>query len=107
MVRWTSTSTATWRARSRRSSEGWNDLQFFYTDCSRDLCVMLCPVGDTWLVTGEDYNSGPYGACYWSNSCECSTAFTDNNLTICVCYDGCPPNPIEETSWGRIRTTHR
>jgi hypothetical protein len=88
---------------------GENYLRLEYNSCERDACIMLCPVGDTWLVTGEDYDSAPYGNCYWSNDCDCSTAFTDNNLTIWACIAGCPPppTPIETMTWGRIRAIYR
>ncbi|HET6486168.1 MAG TPA: hypothetical protein VFH83_07095 [Spirochaetia bacterium] len=69
------------------------------------VCVMLCPEGNFWGVTGEDYNSPPYGNSYWSSSCACSNAFTDNNLTIWVNYTNSVPT--QSTSWGRIQAMYR
>jgi hypothetical protein len=73
-----------------------------YNGCPGPVCIMLCPQGNTWLVTGEDYNSAPYGNSYYSAACQCTTAFGDNNLTIWACYDDCG-TPTREMSWGQIR----
>lgn len=70
-----------------------------------DPCIMLCGVGGFWGVTGEDYTNGPFGSSYWSNSCQCTNAFTDNNLTIWAVYGGAVPN--ETTSWGQVRSLYR
>ena len=54
---------------------------------------MLCVPEDyyTWLVTGEDTHSPPYGSCYWSNDCACSNDVDDMNLTIWACFEECNP----------------
>ncbi len=70
-----------------------------------DPCIMLCPQGDFWSVTGEDTTNGPFGHTYWSNSCECTNEFTDNNLTIWAVYDGAVP--AEPVSWSRLRALYR
>jgi len=70
------------------------------------ICVMFCEVGSFWAVTGEDYNSAPYGNSYFSNNCTCQNAFTDNNLTIWANYGEGGPNPTEQLSWGKIRTLY-
>ena len=78
-----------------------------YNACPGPACIMLCPQGNTWLVTGEDYNSAPYGNSYFSTNCTCQNAFTDNNLTIWANFDDCGGTPTQETSWGQIRMMYR
>jgi len=70
-----------------------------------DACIMLCPVGDYWSVLGEDYTSPPYGSSYWSNTCQCTNAFGDNNLTVWAYTGGVVPTST--TSWGSIRALYR
>ncbi len=72
---------------------------------SNGACIMLCPNGDYWSVTGEDYTSAPYGNTYWSNDCHCTNAFTDNNLTIWAHL--CGVVPTEQMSWGTLKTLYR
>ena len=70
-----------------------------------DACIMLCPLGSTWLVTGEDTNSAPYGSTYWSNACECTTPFTSQNLTIWA--ETGEPTPVKSVTWGQIQAMFR
>ena len=90
------------------AGENVTHLETPYNACPGPACIMLCPQGDTWLVTGEDYNSAPYGNSFYSTTCQCTNAFTDNNLAIWVCYDlnDCH-TPARETSWGQIRMLYR
>lgn len=71
------------------------------TIAGAEACIMLCPTTFNG-VTGEDYNSAPYGNSYWSSDCECTTAFTDNNLTIWANIDDA--SPADSESWGSIKT---
>jgi hypothetical protein len=80
---------------------GNNEFDIPDTPVSGNACVMLCPVGGFWAVTGEDYNAPIEGMTYWSNSCECTNAFTDNDLMIWVVSEG--NTPVESTTWGAIR----
>jgi hypothetical protein len=68
-----------------------------------DACIMFCEVANFWAVTGEDYNSPPYGNSYYSTNCTCQNAFTDNNLTIWAHFNSCGPNPVQEMTWGKVR----
>jgi hypothetical protein len=68
-------------------------------------CIMLCGVGDFWAVTGEDTNAPISGLSFYSNSCECSYAFTDVDLTIWAVYGGIVP--AEQTTWGAIQNMFR
>jgi hypothetical protein len=88
--------------------QGVNEFEIEAVGVSGTACVMLCPVGSFWCVTGEDFNSPPYGSSWQSNNCTCSgTNFLDNNLTIWVVVVGCIPVPTEQISWGSIRTLYR
>lgn len=70
-----------------------------------DPCIMLCPQGNFWGVTGEDATNGPFNQnCFWSNSCACSNLLYEN-LTIWAVYGGSVPN--ETTSWGQVRSLYR
>jgi hypothetical protein len=77
-----------------------------FVACGTTACIMLCPQGDTWLVTGEDYNSPPYGNSVWSSDCHCTERFTDNNLVIWGCHTFCIEVPTRTLSWGQIRTLY-
>jgi hypothetical protein len=68
------------------------------------VCIMLCPTSFNG-VTGEDYASPPYGNTYWSNACACTTPFGDDNLTIWAVSSG--GTPVEETTWGALRSLFR
>ncbi|MDM7914830.1 MAG: hypothetical protein ACE15D_00920 [Candidatus Eisenbacteria bacterium] len=85
--------------------EGMNDFDIDDVSISGDACIMLCPIGDFWAVTGEDYNSAPYGNTYWSTSCQCTTPFTDNNLTIWATTGEAVAT--QDNSWGQIRSMFR
>ncbi len=69
-------------------------------------CIMLCPDNNYWAVTGEDNNSAPYGNSFWSSSCMCSNPFSVINLTIWADL-GQAPNPVENMTWGHIRSLYR
>jgi hypothetical protein len=77
-------------------------------DVSGDACIMLCAVDDAagyWSVLGEDMTNGPFGNTFFSNECFCTNEFTDNNLTMWAVL--CEPTPVEDSTWGRIRTMYR
>jgi hypothetical protein len=68
-------------------------------------CIMLCGVADFWAVTGEDTNAPISGQSYWSNACQCTNAFTSEDLTIWAVYGGA--TPATETTWGALRSLFR
>jgi hypothetical protein len=85
---------------------GVNEFDIEDVAVSGDACIMLCPVGSFHCVTGEDFNSPPYGSSWQSQTCSCSgTNFLDQNFTIWAVL--CGAVPTEQTSWGSIRTLYR
>jgi len=68
-------------------------------------CVMFCGVGSFWAVMGEDPSAPIDGMTYWSQSCQCTTAFTDQDLTCWVISDG--GVPAEPTTWGALQNLFR
>jgi len=87
------------------STEGVIEMDIPDVEVVGDACIMLCPTTYDG-VAGEDYNSPPYGNSYWSGTCECSNAFSDNNLTIWAEYTT-GPSPAESTTWGQLRSMFR
>lgn len=88
--------------------QGENEFDIDDVNIAGSACIMLCAVNDTngfWAVTGEDYTNGPFGSTFFSNTCTCENAFTDNNLTIWAVL--CGATPTDEYSWGTIRAMFR
>ncbi|MBD3236656.1 MAG: hypothetical protein GF330_08125 [Candidatus Eisenbacteria bacterium] len=71
------------------------------TIAGAEACIMLCPTTFNG-VTGEDYTNGPFGDSYWSSDCECTNAFTDNNLMIWAYVDDA--SPADSETWGSLKT---
>lgn len=68
-------------------------------------CVMFCGVGGFWAVMGEDPSAPIDGMTYWSQSCQCTTAFTDIDLTCWVTSEG--GVPAEPMTWGALQNLFR
>jgi hypothetical protein len=84
---------------------GNNEFDIVDTPVSGTACIMLCGVGSFWAVTGEDPSAPIDGMTYWSTSCECTTAFTDQDLTIWAVSEG--GVPAEPTTWGSLQNLFR
>ena len=83
------------------------DYKFLVDAAGADcVCVMLCPVGSTWGVTGEDRTNGPFADTFWSNNCFCDNEFTTENKTIYACWtEGA--TPVEPGTWGSVKALYR
>lgn len=82
-------------------AQGLNEFDIADVTVLGDACIMLCPIGDFWAVTGEDLTNAPFGNTYWSNSCECTNEFTSQNLWIWAVTGA--GTPVEYTTWGQIK----
>lgn len=81
--------------------EGLNEFDIADVTILGDACIMLCEVGNFWAVTGEDLTNAPFAHTYWSNSCECTNEFTNQNLWIWAVTGA--GTPVEYTTWGQIK----
>ena len=82
--------------------EGLNEFDIADVSIAGDACIMLCPIGDFWAVTGEDLTNPPFAHTYWSNVCECTNEFTGQNLWIWAVHGG-GGTPVESSTWGQIK----
>lgn len=67
-------------------------------------CVMLCPLGDTDGVTGEDSTTFPYEDTWFSSTCFCSSVLSTHDLTIWACWEAAVP--VEGSTWGTVKALY-
>jgi hypothetical protein len=74
-----------------------------------DVSVMLCPEVGVWGVVGQDL-SAPDSQSWWTNT-DLSGCEPINNTTgdymIWFCVTPCGATPIENTSWGAVKSLYR
>ena len=87
--------------------QGVNNFDIVDVPIAISACIMLCPTTFDG-VTGEDFNSAPYGNSFFANffnPCTCNSPFTDNNLTIWADTEACTPAKL--ATWGSVRLRYR
>lgn len=85
--------------------QGINEFDIPDVNVSGTACVMFCEQGSFWAVMGEDTSYPIDGQTYWSNACQCTNAFTDQDLTCWVVSEG--GVPAEPTTWGALQNLFR
>lgn len=72
-----------------------------------DCIVMLCPQFGVFGVLGEDFTSPDGRSTFNPGPCETGTFTTGNDYLLASCVTECGPTPVEETSWGKVKTVYR
>ena len=72
-----------------------------------DYSVMVCPRLGVFGVVGEDL-SAPDSRSYWTpDDCAPLNLSTGNDYMIWSCVTSCGPTPVEEASWGSVKSIYR
>lgn len=72
-----------------------------------DYVVMICPRVGVFGVVGEDL-SAPDGRSYFTaNDCGPENQTTVNDYMIWSCVTPCGPTPVEQGTWGSVKSIYR